>query len=84
MLKPKAECGVGKETSKGRQTLAKCAELCRGSSQMFAHGTNEYGLEKCNADGTTCDCYCEMGAENYQCKNIATNNGFNLYTFMGE
>ena len=66
----------------GKLTLSGCADACREFAENFAFGTNEYGKKRC--DGDSCDCYCEFGTENYKCKNIKMNYGFDLYAFKGE
>ena len=82
LVQKKAECDVGTKIRQGRLTISQCAAACRGTSQMFVHGTNEFGGDSCV--GEKCSCYCEIGSENYQCNNIKINKGLNLYNFFGK
>ena len=56
----KEECG-GSEKNKGRlESVDACAQACKGVSSMFALGTNDFGVNRCNSKG--CKCLCETSA----------------------
>ena len=79
----RAEC-EGKEIfKKTHLSLNACANACRGISQMFMYGTNQFGVTRCYGD-KGCDCYCEMATSNYECNKQLHHGGYNLYKYLGE
>ena len=63
-------------------TAQGCANACRGTAQMFAYGTDKYGVNRCwHSDG--CTCYCQYAATNYECNKQITHDGYNLYKYQG-
>ena len=79
LVQATSEC-VGKESLQGNLFSAEaCADACRGSSQMFVYGTNQFGNNRC--DSNTCACWCQLETINNRCKTIAKHTGFNLYGF---
>ena len=76
-----SEC-AGAESDKGQvESLATCADECRREkSSMFAYGTNEYGVSRC--DDHKCRCRCQTASSNEECTaGKIENNGYNLYAF---
>ena len=65
---------IGDGVSKGKLGLRKCASLCARVSVYFAHGTNDYGQNKCTGDAV-CDCICENSEK---CIKVM-NTGYRLY-----
>ena len=59
---------------KGKLPLEKCASTCADVSVYFAHGTNDYGQNKCTGEAI-CDCICERGEK---C-NMVLHTGYRLY-----
>ena len=82
-LADKQECSGGKETFKGRfKNVGECAAACRGESQLFIYGTNDYGNNRCNSTGF-CKCYCEHNSEEFRCP-TTSHTGYRLYAFVGK
>ena len=69
----KKKCS-GDEIPKGKLSLEKCASECADVSLYFAHGTNDYGQNKCTEEAI-CDCICEGGNK---C-NMVMHTGYRLY-----
>ena len=81
MVADKKECS-GTETSSRFPFLADCAAHCNGTASMFAFGTNDYGIDRC--DNEDCKCLCETSATvNGSCDQEDT-NGFRLYKYVGQ
>ena len=75
----KQECG-GSEKGKGRvASVEDCAEACKGVSSMFALGTNDFGVNRCNRKG--CKCLCETSAEDDGTCDVVSHKGYRLYKF---
>ena len=79
LVGPKKECG-GSEKNKGRMdSIDECAKACKGLASMFVFGTNDFEVDRCNAEG--CTCYCETAAKDDGTCQIVDHNGFRLYRF---
>ena len=75
----KQECG-GSEKGKGRvASVEDCAEACKGVSSMFALGTNDFGVNRCNRKG--CKCLCETSAADDGTCDVVSHKGYRLYKF---
>ena len=75
----KEECG-GSEKNKGRvESVDACAQACKGVSSMFALGTNDFGVNRCNSNG--CKCLCETSAADDGTCNVVNHKGYRLYKF---
>ena len=88
LVADKKECDdpVGKfnivyEKEEGIETREQCAKVCMGKSSMFALGTNDFGLIRCNDIG--CRCLCEISASEDGTCNEIDNAGYILYKFIG-
>ena len=83
VLKNAVEC-KGSERFKGELVSAEaCATACRGTSQLFIYGTNEFGEKRCDSKAgiQTCDCWCQDETEDYKCKKETKNKGYRLFAF---
>lgn len=85
MLVQKASACLAKDSLdqiwKGQVTSPEaCANACRGTSQMFLYGTNEFGGTGC-AENVGCECHCSLQTENYRCRKTVKNLRLNLYAF---
>ena len=56
-----------------------CANVCKYFSSMFIYGTNDFGEERCFADG--CSCFCETSAMPNGTCNTTSHMGFLLYKY---
>ena len=75
----KKECG-GSEKNKGRMdSIDECAKACKGIASMFVFGTNDFEVDRCNAQG--CTCYCETAAKDDGTCQIVDHKGYRLYRF---
>ena len=73
------EC-EGTEISKGsKDSIDECAKACNGVASMFVLGTNDFGAQRCHADG--CECFCETGAKDDGTCATVDHKGFHLYRF---
>ena len=63
-----------------------CAEACRGTSEMFGFGTNNYVVESDTAvcGDNKCRCICFHDTDSSRCNKQIENIGYNLYTFEGK
>ena len=68
------------DTSHGISTIDECAIKCQEISDMFAYGTNDYGVDRCS--GGSCTCLCETGANDGICDPTA-HAGYRLYKYIG-
>ena len=76
----KKECGGSEEYKGSMDSVDECAEACKGVASMFAFGTNDFGVDRCNGNG--CKCLCETGAvDGYPC-DIVNHNGYRLYKYV--
>ena len=65
----------------GIVTIDQCADKCKGVSELFAYGTNDYGTDRCS--GGSCNCLCETAAKDGSCK-ITSHEGYRLYIYAGK
>ena len=79
LVEEKKECS-GDEISKGRMVSpGECASACNGVAAMFAFGTNDFGVPRCDSNG--CQCLCETSAaEDGTCDSVQ-HMGYRLYRF---
>ena len=56
-----------------------CANECNGLSTMFAFGTNDFGVDRC--DGNGCKCLCETSAADDGTCDSVQHKGYRLYRF---
>ena len=64
------------------RTVADCAVKCKGTSSMFALGTNDHGLHRCHNDG--CTCLCETAAYTDGSCNQKEHLGYRLYKYVNQ
>ena len=75
----KEECG-GDEVFKGyMDSVDGCAEACKGQTSMFAFGTNDFGVDRCEGNG--CKCLCETSAKADGTCTVVEHKGYRLYRF---
>ena len=73
----KKECS-GDEISKGKMvSIGECASACNGVASMFAFGTNDFGVPRCDSNG--CQCLCETAAADDGTCNSVQHKGYRLY-----
>ena len=77
----RAECDGAEINKDYFHNIEECAEACRGKSEMFIFGTNEYGSIRCK--NKVCSCFCEDDTSNFKCNKQKGHNGYNLYAFQG-
>ena len=56
-----------------------CAEACKGQASMFVFGTNDFGVDRCEANG--CKCLCETSAKADGTCDVVEHTGYRLYRF---
>ena len=79
LVEEKKECS-GDEISKGRMNSpGECANACKGVASMFAFGTNDFGVPRC--DGNGCQCLCETAAADDGSCDSVQHKGYRLYRF---
>ena len=77
LVEEKKECS-GDEISNGRMlTPGECASACNGVASMFAFGTNDFGVPRCDSNG--CQCLCETAAADDGTCNSVQHKGYRLY-----
>lgn len=76
----KMECGGSEEYKGYFAGLEECGSSCEKISSMFIFGTNEYGEDRCLANGT-CSCFCETAETSDGVCNQISHSGFRLYTY---
>jgi len=81
LVAKKAECDGPEIYIKNSPSVAACAETCSGKASMFAYGTNEFGNNRCSADGN-CRCLCELASKDGVCDNQVTHSGYILYKYI--
>ena len=85
MVAEKKECD-GAEIEYGyNETIAsveECANKCRKSSSMFAFGTNDFGVPRCDNNG--CQCLCETAAADDGTCDSVQHKGYRLYRFRAD
>ena len=75
------EC-KGSETAQDYlESVDACAHACRGSSEMFVYGTEEFDFSNSRCEGSTCRCICQHDTVNHKCKVLIDHKGYNLYAF---
>ena len=77
---PVGKFNIVHSQEKGIKTIDDCANICKGTSSMFAFGAKGLGRDDlCNEVG--CRCLCEISAsEDGTCTEI-DNDGYRLYKF---
>ena len=76
----KVEC-TGDEVPQGRlNDVESCAKACKDTSSMFIYGTNDFGEDRCYANG--CECTCETSALADGTCTTASHNGYRLYKYV--
>ena len=77
---PVGKFNIAHSKEKGIKTIDDCANICKGTSSMFAFGAKGLGRDDlCNEVG--CRCLCEISAsEDGTCTEI-DNDGYRLYKF---
>ena len=77
---PVGKFNIAHAQEKGIKTIDDCANICKGTSSMFAFGGKGLGRDDvCNEAG--CRCLCEISAsEDGTCTEI-DNDGYRLYKF---
>ena len=76
----KKECSGTDKIFKGNLLSgADCAVKCMGTASMFIFGTNDYGGNRCNADG--CQCRCELASTTDGQCDQTDHNGYRLYKY---
>ena len=79
LVEEKKECS-GDEISKGRMVSpGECGSACNGVASMFAFGTNDFGVPRC--DGNGCQCLCETAAADDGTCDSVQHKGYRLYRF---
>ena len=79
LVEEKRECS-GDEISKGRMiSPGECASACNGIASMFAFGTNDFGIPRCDSNG--CQCLCETAAADDGTCDSVQHKGYRLYRF---
>ena len=79
MVEEKVEC-TGNEVTKGRlNDVESCAKSCKDTSSMFIFGSNDFGAERCYANG--CECACETSALSDGTCTTTPHNGYRLYKY---
>ena len=82
LVEEKKECS-GDEISKGRMVSpGECASACNGVASMFAFGTNDFGVPRC--DGNGCQCLCETAAADDGTCDSVQHKGYRLYRFRAD
>ena len=56
-----------------------CAEACKGQASMFAFGTNDFGVDRCEDSGSKC--LCETSARADGTCDVVEHKGYRLYRF---
>ena len=85
LLSPYKVCNGGIETFKGRfETVEGCAEACKGMTLWFIFATSKKGNDKCSEKccDMGCKCYCESGTGDPAACELASSDGYHLYSFL--
>jgi len=65
-----------------KRSLEECAHSCRGSSSMFAYGTDDFWPSRCDRRMGACDCQCEMASQSGVCNfRQVYHGGYRLYKY---
>ena len=80
LVEEKVECVAPEVVKERTHDIETCAKSCQGVSSMFIFGTNDFGDNRCNADG--CRCICETSALADGTCTTVSHNGYKLYKYV--
>ena len=79
LVAERMECSGAEEFFGHVANVDACAKACKGKSEMFAFGTNDFGTKRCQSKG--CNCICETVATWERGCPLTSHNGYRVYKY---